>query len=86
MGRDRCLMMTPISGIQNEGASRLTLEVLLSYLKIKIVPLEKIKLRTHSSLTLEICFYSKFWKNFHSVEKMFLFKGFRLLFKFTETP
>ena len=77
-------MMTPASGIQNEGASRLTLEVLLSWLNNS--PLEKIKSRTFNSLTLERCFYSKFWKIFHSVEKMFLFKGFRLLFTFTETP
>ncbi len=82
MGRDRRLMMTPVSGIQNEGASRLTLEVLPAWLKI----VRWKKLRTSKSQTLERCFYSKFWKIFHSVEKMFLFKGFRLLFKFTETP
>ena len=34
VGRDRCLMITPVSGIQNEGASRLTLEALISSLNI----------------------------------------------------
>ena len=83
VGRDRCLMITPVSGIQNEGASRLTLEALISSLNISA---RNKKTPESLSWTFEMYFYSNFWQTFQSVEKISLFKGFRLLLKSTETP